>query len=213
MCAAALPFCSLQIRYPALQPWLLSVAVPRQKLRQLENNFSMGPLPQITSHPLTPSLLQNLANASRFHSSASPLKASISTSRVSSFRSSISLSPLNLSCYFLPKPSYIQPPFTMASGAQTTGSTKLDAVVQNVKAQAPANPTGLDLYSRFALAGAFGCAITHGALTPVDVYVFVLPWRAPAFAPFPPPVAPRPQLAAPFSRVAQESPKKKTQTC
>jgi len=30
-------------------------------------------------------------------------------------------------------------------------------------------PTGIDLYSRFALAGALGCAITHGALTPVDV--------------------------------------------
>ncbi|KAL1405880.1 mitochondrial phosphate carrier protein [Vanrija albida] len=30
-------------------------------------------------------------------------------------------------------------------------------------------PTGIDLYSRFALAGALGCAVTHGALTPVDV--------------------------------------------
>lgn len=30
-------------------------------------------------------------------------------------------------------------------------------------------PTGIDLYSRFALAGALGCALTHGALTPVDV--------------------------------------------
>ncbi|KAL0480762.1 MIR1 [Acrasis kona] len=30
-------------------------------------------------------------------------------------------------------------------------------------------PTGIDLYSRFALAGALGCAITHGGLTPVDV--------------------------------------------
>jgi solute carrier family 25 phosphate transporter 3 len=30
-------------------------------------------------------------------------------------------------------------------------------------------PTGVDLYARFALAGALGCAITHGALTPVDV--------------------------------------------
>ena len=31
-------------------------------------------------------------------------------------------------------------------------------------------PTGLDLYARFALAGALGCSITHGAFTPVDVY-------------------------------------------
>ncbi|KAI9634844.1 putative mitochondrial phosphate carrier protein [Dioszegia hungarica] len=30
-------------------------------------------------------------------------------------------------------------------------------------------PTGIDLYSRFAVAGALGCAITHGVLTPVDV--------------------------------------------
>lgn len=30
-------------------------------------------------------------------------------------------------------------------------------------------PTGVDLYARFALAGAIGCAVTHGAMTPVDV--------------------------------------------
>ncbi|ODM24065.1 Mitochondrial phosphate carrier protein [Aspergillus cristatus] len=30
-------------------------------------------------------------------------------------------------------------------------------------------PRGLDLYTRFALAGALGCSITHGAFTPVDV--------------------------------------------
>ncbi|KAJ5991861.1 mitochondrial phosphate carrier protein [Penicillium sp. IBT 35674x] len=35
--------------------------------------------------------------------------------------------------------------------------------------QAPANPTGIDLYSRFAFAGAMCCAITHGAATPLDV--------------------------------------------
>ncbi len=29
--------------------------------------------------------------------------------------------------------------------------------------------TGVALYSRFALAGAVCCSITHGALTPVDV--------------------------------------------
>lgn len=32
-----------------------------------------------------------------------------------------------------------------------------------------AAPTGADLYARFALAGALGCAVTHGAMTPVDV--------------------------------------------
>lgn len=34
------------------------------------------------------------------------------------------------------------------------------------------NPQGFDLYSRFALAGALGCSVTHSAFTPVDVYVF-----------------------------------------
>ncbi|AAW47027.1 hypothetical protein CNBN1030 [Cryptococcus deneoformans B-3501A] len=38
-----------------------------------------------------------------------------------------------------------------------------------VKQTATSSPTGIDLYSRFALAGALGCAVTHGALTPVDV--------------------------------------------
>ncbi|KAI6383220.1 mitochondrial phosphate carrier protein [Pyricularia grisea] len=34
---------------------------------------------------------------------------------------------------------------------------------------AAAPPQGIDLYSRFALAGALGCSVTHGAFTPVDV--------------------------------------------
>ncbi|ORY31813.1 inorganic phosphate transporter [Naematelia encephala] len=38
-----------------------------------------------------------------------------------------------------------------------------------VKVTVAPPPTGVDLYARFALAGALGCAITHGALTPVDV--------------------------------------------
>lgn len=36
-------------------------------------------------------------------------------------------------------------------------------------APAKVDPTGIDLYSRFFLAGALCCSITHGALTPVDV--------------------------------------------
>lgn len=67
----------------------------------------------------------------------------------------------------------------MASPAKSTGSTKLDAVVQNVKAEEPGKLTGLQLYSRFALAGAVCCSVTHGGLTPVDVYVASL---APALA-------------------------------
>ncbi|KAK5660881.1 hypothetical protein OQA88_12252 [Cercophora sp. LCS_1] len=38
-----------------------------------------------------------------------------------------------------------------------------------IAAAAKTQPTGLDLYSRFAFAGALCCSITHGALTPVDV--------------------------------------------
>ncbi|RVD87280.1 uncharacterized protein DFL_001522 [Arthrobotrys flagrans] len=46
----------------------------------------------------------------------------------------------------------------------------MSAAVSEVKAvAAPQQKTGIDLYSRFALAGAIGCAVTHGALTPVDV--------------------------------------------
>jgi solute carrier family 25 (mitochondrial phosphate transporter), member 3 len=57
----------------------------------------------------------------------------------------------------------------MASPAASTGSTKIDAVVQNVVANTPEKLSGINLYSRFALAGAICCSITHGALTPVDV--------------------------------------------
>jgi hypothetical protein len=35
-------------------------------------------------------------------------------------------------------------------------------------------PEGFDLYSRFALAGALGCSVTHGAVTPIDVYSPIL---------------------------------------
>lgn len=54
-----------------------------------------------------------------------------------------------------------------------TGSSKLDAVKAKVGASVdPAAPTGAALYARFAFAGAVCCSVTHGALTPVDVYVF-----------------------------------------
>lgn len=61
----------------------------------------------------------------------------------------------------------------MAASAppSTTGSTELDAIVQNASAQTPEKLSGLALYSRFALAGAVCCSVTHGGLTPVDVYV------------------------------------------
>jgi solute carrier family 25 phosphate transporter 3 len=52
---------------------------------------------------------------------------------------------------------------------KSTGSTKLDAAIQTVKANEPGKLSGIGLYSRFAFAGAVCCAVTHGALTPVDV--------------------------------------------
>jgi solute carrier family 25 phosphate transporter 3 len=51
-----------------------------------------------------------------------------------------------------------------------TGSSKVDAAKAQLAAHVdPTAPTGLALYSRFAIAGALCCSITHGALTPVDV--------------------------------------------
>jgi len=57
----------------------------------------------------------------------------------------------------------------MSAPATSTGSTKVDAVVQNLAAKTPEKLSGLQLYSRFALAGAVCCSVTHGGLTPVDV--------------------------------------------
>ncbi|KAG9061750.1 Cu/Pi carrier [Linnemannia hyalina] len=38
-----------------------------------------------------------------------------------------------------------------------------------IQTQATVAPTGVSLYARYALAGAIGCGVTHGVLTPVDV--------------------------------------------
>ncbi|ROT35184.1 mitochondrial phosphate carrier protein-like protein [Sodiomyces alkalinus F11] len=60
----------------------------------------------------------------------------------------------------------------MASAAAppSTGSPKVNAAIEKAAAAVPTpTRTGVDLYARFALAGALGCSITHGALTPVDV--------------------------------------------
>nr|BAJ95235.1 predicted protein [Hordeum vulgare subsp. vulgare] len=47
-------------------------------------------------------------------------------------------------------------------------TTKLDAALPAAASQ-PKKLSGLDLYSRFAFAGAVCCSVTHGGLTPVDV--------------------------------------------
>ncbi|CAJ2512094.1 Uu.00g077190.m01.CDS01 [Anthostomella pinea] len=46
---------------------------------------------------------------------------------------------------------------------------KADALARKAAANAPGQKTGLALYSRFALAGAICCSLTHGGMTPVDV--------------------------------------------
>lgn len=58
-------------------------------------------------------------------------------------------------------------------------SIPLIPVTMATKEAAPATPQGFALYSRFALAGAVCCSITHGALTPVDVYVCPFSQRRP----------------------------------
>jgi solute carrier family 25 phosphate transporter 3 len=67
----------------------------------------------------------------------------------------------------------------------STGSVKLDALKQSAAAADPTKMSGVSLYSRFAFAGAVCCSVTHGAFTPVDVYVFrvaATPARAPMAA-------------------------------
>jgi hypothetical protein len=54
---------------------------------------------------------------------------------------------------------------TMASATTSAAAAKVDALIQKT----PEKLSGLALYSRFALAGAICCSVTHGALTPVDV--------------------------------------------
>ncbi|KAI9833961.1 MAG: mitochondrial phosphate carrier protein [Phylliscum demangeonii] len=56
-----------------------------------------------------------------------------------------------------------------AAPPTSTGSQKLDGLVRQAAAHTPGKRTGLDLYSRFAFAGAVCCSVTHGAMTPVDV--------------------------------------------
>jgi solute carrier family 25 phosphate transporter 3 len=70
--------------------------------------------------------------------------------------------------------------FKMSSTAQQAG-VKLEGIKQKVEAAAPKKLSGIDLYSRFAFAGAVCCSVTHGGLTPVDVYV-------PVSSPLQPPI-------------------------
>ncbi|KAI0388828.1 mitochondrial carrier [Xylariaceae sp. FL0594] len=51
----------------------------------------------------------------------------------------------------------------------SAAADKIDAASRAAAANAPGQLSGAALYSRFALAGAVCCSVTHGALTPVDV--------------------------------------------
>jgi len=55
------------------------------------------------------------------------------------------------------------------SGTLDKAADKLANVKQTVIANEPQKLSGLQLYSRFAFAGAVCCSVTHGGLTPVDV--------------------------------------------
>ncbi|KAG9079144.1 mitochondrial phosphate carrier protein [Ceratobasidium sp. UAMH 11750] len=57
--------------------------------------------------------------------------------------------------------------FPIASVSDKVDSAK--SAIADVKGAAQPPPTGADLYARFAFAGGVCCAVTHGALTPVDV--------------------------------------------
>ncbi|RKF80438.1 Mitochondrial phosphate carrier protein [Golovinomyces cichoracearum] len=57
----------------------------------------------------------------------------------------------------------------MASSSMSNSSAKINAAINEVTPSNSEKPTGIALYSRYALAGALCCSVTHGGLTPVDV--------------------------------------------
>ncbi|KFY15607.1 hypothetical protein V492_01872 [Pseudogymnoascus sp. VKM F-4246] len=57
----------------------------------------------------------------------------------------------------------------MASPPANTQSMRLDAAAPKTMPTRPGKLTGLQLYSRYAFAGAICCSVTHAVLTPVDV--------------------------------------------
>lgn len=69
----------------------------------------------------------------------------------------------------------IEPPFLLPSPLFTTNmfpsqsTLKKNFFIPSPAADAAPAPSGANLYARFAFAGAVCCAITHGAMTPVDV--------------------------------------------
>ncbi len=53
--------------------------------------------------------------------------------------------------------------------SSATPVEKVDALARQAAANTPEKLSGFALYSRFALAGAICCSVTHGGLTPIDV--------------------------------------------
>lgn len=60
---------------------------------------------------------------------------------------------------------------TMADPVANTELMRIDAAASKTTLARPGKLSGLQLYSRYAFAGAICCSVTHGVLTPVDVSV------------------------------------------
>lgn len=147
--------CSVRTRgYPSNPEPIFSAAKDKfpvgpaasRAAKKRPHNFSPGPC----SHPPKQQQKKVL-----FSPNVHPSERSRSVVR--HFVTSSPLSPLSISLRCIPHHTY------------TMASAKVDAVVEKAKANAPGQLSGLALYSRFALAGAVCCSVTHGALTPVDV--------------------------------------------
>lgn len=57
----------------------------------------------------------------------------------------------------------------MASSSISNSSANVNAAMKEIAPSNPEKLSGIALYSRYALAGALCCSVTHGGLTPVDV--------------------------------------------
>lgn len=97
------------------------------------------------------------------------LAAGLSSDLISASRAIIN------SCFLFPQSIFV--PVTAHLLVRTLNTTATMAAISPAVAAQSAvqkKPEGFDLYSRFALAGALGCSITHGAFTPVDVYSSII---------------------------------------
>ncbi|TQS34525.1 hypothetical protein Golomagni_05086 [Golovinomyces magnicellulatus] len=59
----------------------------------------------------------------------------------------------------------------MASSSISNSSANVNAAIKEIAPSNTEKLSGISLYSRYALAGALCCSVTHGGLTPVDVFL------------------------------------------